>query len=172
MRGQKNITMNKHHHHKYSGLTTNKIGNETCVICGQVMYLDPKLVVAAIIADDNGIILVKRAIEPGVGKWSFPSGYVNRGETLESAMSREVMEECGIKVSVGWVSGLYSTEGNPIVLAVFNVDWISGKLKVNDSEITDVRVFPINQLPDLAFEHDKNIIQDWVNNLEMRNVSR
>src|SRR5262245_17268306 len=52
-----------------------------CTQCGFVFYLDPKIAVGTIIATDaNRIVLVRRAIEPGYGKWVFPGGYVDRGE--------------------------------------------------------------------------------------------
>ena len=51
--------------------------------CGFVFYLDPKIAVGTIIrATAGGIVLVRRAIEPGYGKWVFPGGYVDRGEPL------------------------------------------------------------------------------------------
>ena len=51
-----------------------------CSQCGFVFYLDPKIAVGTIIrAQDGGIVLVRRAIEPGFGKWVFPGGYVDRG---------------------------------------------------------------------------------------------
>src|SRR4026208_188686 len=53
-----------------------------CARCGFVHYVDPKVAVGAIITDDEGrIVLVKRAIEPGYGKWVFPGGFIDRGET-------------------------------------------------------------------------------------------
>ena len=60
-----------------------------CERCGFVFYLDPKVAVGTIIADAEGrIVLVKRAIEPGYGKWVFPGGYVDRGELV-------LMAACG-----------------------------------------------------------------------------
>jgi len=59
-----------------------------------VFYLDPKIAVGTIIRTDSGrIVLVRRAIEPGYGKWVFPGGYVDRGELLTSAAIREAREE-------------------------------------------------------------------------------
>ena len=53
-----------------------------CTACGYVLYLDPKVAVGTIIHNnDGGIILVRRAIEPGFGLWVFPGGYVDYGET-------------------------------------------------------------------------------------------
>ena len=84
-----------------------------CPSCGRVAYADPKFAAAAVIPLDGGIVLVQRAIEPGLGMWSFPSGYVNRGEMPNRAVEREVREECGLIVSAGWVIGIYSTTGRP-----------------------------------------------------------
>jgi len=61
-----------------------------CTACGYVFYLDPKLAVGTIISIDGGrIVLVKRAIDPGYGKWVFPGGYVDRGEEVRAAAVRE-----------------------------------------------------------------------------------
>ena len=57
-----------------------------CVVCGFVFYLDPKIAVGTIIrTGGNRLVLVRRAIEPGYGKWVFPGGYVDRGEPLTVA---------------------------------------------------------------------------------------
>ena len=51
-----------------------------CRECGFVFYIDPKVAVGTIIRDaDDRLVLVRRAIEPGYGKWVFPGGYVDRG---------------------------------------------------------------------------------------------
>ena len=116
------------------------------------------------------IVMVKRGVEPNIGKWSFPSGYVNRYETLENALKREVNEECGITIEVGWIVGIYSDKNNPVILAVFHANWKNGELKVNDDEVIDVDIFSLKKLPDLAFLHDKKIIKDWIDSLRLRNL--
>ena len=70
-----------------------------CARCGHVVYLDPKIAVGTIIqVASGGLVLVRRAIEPGYGKWVFPGGYVDRGEPLTAAAVREAREECGLDV--------------------------------------------------------------------------
>src|ERR671925_869555 len=76
-----------------------------CSACGWVYYVDPKVAVAVLIGRDGKLLLNRRAIEPGLGKWSFPSGYVNRGEVLEEAAAREVQEETGLDVQVDALFG-------------------------------------------------------------------
>jgi len=106
--------------------------------------------------------MVQRAIEPAIGKWSFPSGYVNRGEKIERAVEREVREECGLETVVERLVGLYSEDGNEIVLAVYEVRVTGGKLQVGDHETLDVRIVNVENLPELAFDHDREIIADWM----------
>jgi ADP-ribose pyrophosphatase YjhB (NUDIX family) len=132
-----------------------------------MIWNDPKIAGAAIVPMDGGIVMVQRAIEPAIGKWSFPSGYVNRGEKLERAVEREVLEECGLEVVVENLIGLYSEEGNSIVLAVYEARVTGGQLQSADHETLDVRVFAADDLPELAFAHDRGIVEDWLKTQEM-----
>ncbi len=137
--------------------------------CDRVIYSDPKVAVAAIIPMDDGIVLLKRAIEPQIGMWSFPSGYVDRGERLERALEREVKEECGLVVSVEWLVGVYSDEGQVVVLVVYHAEVVDGELMAGD-ETSDARVFAADEMPELAFEHDDRIVNDWFNGMIARRL--
>ncbi len=123
-------------------------------------YLDPKVVGVGILEKENKILLVKRGIEPGYGLWSMPSGYINRFEKVEDAIERELLEECGIIVKADWISGVYSNTDSPIIPLVWNLKFISGDIKPLD-ETLEVGFFEINNLPDLAFDHDLEIISSW-----------
>ena len=137
--------------------------------CNRIIYSDPKVAVAAIIPMDGGIVLIKRAIEPRIGKWSFPSGYVDRGEKLERALEREVLEECGLAVSVDWLVGVYSEIGQAVVLVVYHADAVDGVLIAGD-ETSDARVFVVDAMPELAFEHDDRIVRDWLEGVRIRKL--
>ena len=58
--------------------------------------------------------------------------------------------------------GLYSEDGNDIVLAVYQVRVTGGRLQVGDHETLDVQVVDVENLPELAFDHDRGIIADWI----------
>jgi 8-oxo-dGTP diphosphatase len=154
--------VNETHDHDLPDLIPGSHGHPACADCGRTIWNDPKIAGAAIVPMDGGIVMVQRAIEPAIGKWSFPSGYVNRGEKIERAVEREVLEECGLETTVDQLVGLYSEAGNPIILAVYEAAIVGGKLESADHETLDVGVFKIGQLPDLAFAHDRGIIDDWV----------
>lgn len=90
-----------------------------CGACGFVFYLGPKLVAGAIVELDGGIVLIQRAIEPGYGLWTFPGGFVERGEVAEAAAARETLEETGIEIEVTGIVGLYTYEDQAPAIAVF-----------------------------------------------------
>jgi len=63
-----------------------------CTVCGFIFYLDPKLSVIAVIPMDEGVVMVRRAINPGYGLWVVPGGFVDMGEVVEDAVVRETLE--------------------------------------------------------------------------------
>src|SRR6202140_3991729 len=97
-----------------------------CARCGFIFYLDPKIAVGTIIkvAGDR-IVLVRRAIEPGYGRWVFPGGYVDRGEPLTVAAIREPAKSAGsraalegsVKFSHTWAAPRSSSSTRPRRLA-------------------------------------------------------
>ena len=131
-----------------------------CIECDFVYYVDPKVAVAIIVPCADGIVLGRRAIDPGRGAWSFPSGYVDRGEVVEEAACREVLEEVGLQVAIDGLVGLYSTAGEPVILVVYAARVVGGELTVG-SEMSEVGVFRPEALPPMAFAHDQRIIADW-----------
>jgi ADP-ribose pyrophosphatase YjhB (NUDIX family) len=126
-----------------------------------VYYEDPKLVAVAVIPIDGKLVLGRRSINPRIGFWSFPSGYVNRGEAVDAAVIREVSEETCLIVEVEHLLGLYSEAENPIVLAVYVTRAVGGSLDIGD-EVSEVGLFPPDKLPELAFPKDQRILEDWL----------
>jgi 8-oxo-dGTP pyrophosphatase MutT (NUDIX family) len=134
----------------------------TCPKCGFIHYLDPKVAVAVIVGDEHGVLLGKRRVDPGSGRWSFPAGYVNRGEILEEAAAREVLEEIGIAVRLTGLVGVYSERGEPVVLVVYSGEIEAGEPIPDGHEVSEVRRFPLERLPvELAFPHDRRVLADW-----------
>jgi 8-oxo-dGTP diphosphatase len=126
------------------------------------VYRDPKLAVAVIIADARGILLQQRAMEPRLGLWTFPSGYVDRGEQVERAAEREVEEELGVSVTLTHLLGVYSEPRNPVVLIVYiGTLPVSAVPVVQEEEIAAIGYYTPDDLPPLAFDHDARIIADW-----------
>ena len=134
-----------------------------CERCGFVFYLGPKLVAGAIVELDGGIVLIQRAIEPGYGRWTFPGGFVERGEVAEEAAARETLEETGLEVEVSGIIGLYTYEGQIPAVAVFSARQIGGEPEPLD-ETLDVKQFPRDGLPwsELAFPSTEQALKDYL----------
>jgi len=65
-------------------------------------YPDRPIVgVGAVIVEDGKVVLIRRRYEPLAGEWSLPGGMVELGETLETAIAREMLEETGLVIEVG-----------------------------------------------------------------------
>jgi 8-oxo-dGTP pyrophosphatase MutT (NUDIX family) len=132
-----------------------------CVACGRVVFLDPKLAVTVVIERDGMLLLGLRAAhtrEPG--KWSFPAGFVDRGEQVELAAIREVAEETGLHVTLSPALDLLSESGDPTVLAVYAATSVVGTERAGD-DLDELGWFPADSLPPLAFAHDSRIVATW-----------
>jgi ADP-ribose pyrophosphatase YjhB (NUDIX family) len=72
-----------------------------CPSCGTIHYHNPKLVVGCVPEHDGRILLCRRAIEPRLGYWTIPAGFMENGETLQAAAARESFEEALARVEIG-----------------------------------------------------------------------
>jgi ADP-ribose pyrophosphatase YjhB (NUDIX family) len=135
-----------------------------CAACGYVFYLDPKVAVGTIIEmSEGGIVLVRRAIDPGYGKWVFPGGYVDRGEQVHTAAIREAREECGLEIELERLVNVYSYPGRAPIILVYSARVIGGAL-CTDDEGLEVRVFDPTDIPwdDLAFRSTRQALHDYI----------
>lgn len=132
-----------------------------CPACDFTSFADPKIAVATIIDSGDGVVMQRRAINPGLGKWTFPSGFVDRGEDVVTAARREVLEEVGIEVSDLDLFDVYSDPWETVTLIVYVADCPGIQPTVGD-ESDKVGVIDPNDLPELAFPRDQRIINDWL----------
>lgn len=130
-----------------------------CGGCGLVQWRDPKLAAGVLVARAGRVLLVQRNHEPGLGLWSFPSGFVDRGEVVEAAAAREAFEEAGVAVTIGRLIGVFSAPGNPVVFVVYEAS--TDDDPVPGPEALAAAFFDPASLPPLAFEHDAGIIARW-----------
>jgi ADP-ribose pyrophosphatase YjhB (NUDIX family) len=133
-----------------------------CKECSFIDYQDPKLIVNSIIRFNDKIVLLKRTKELEADKWTLPGGYVDRGETIESAAERESKEECGIRTSVEHFMGIYSYPGKMEVAVIFVARYLSGELVAGD-EILEVKLFDPKNIPwdKLAYPSITEALQDY-----------
>ena len=114
------------------------------------------------------ILLIKRRTSPFEGYWALPGGRVDLGETVEQTIVREVKEETGLDVAVVRKIGEYHEQGvqdgeeYDYYPACFLVKTLGGETKKQESEIEEIKLFSLNQVPEpLAFEHTQ-MIKDYI----------
>jgi ADP-ribose pyrophosphatase YjhB (NUDIX family) len=134
-----------------------------CTTCDFVLFPDPKVAAGCIVELDGGIVLLRRAIEPGYGKWVFPGGYVDRGERVEDAAVRETLEEASLEVRVTSLLNVYSYVGRPVIVVVYTAEAIGGRFAAAD-EALEGRVVAPSEIPwgELAFPSTFEALRDYV----------
>ena len=122
---------------------------------------------------DNKILLIKRNTIPFKGYWALPGGRMDPGETVEQTIVREVKEETGLGVTIVSKVGEYIEKGIKDKVeyeyypTCFVVKPVGGEIKKQESEIQEIKLFSLNDLPKpLAFEHDE-MIKDYVDTSKM-----
>ena len=133
-----------------------------CPKCGWVRYENPLPSAAALVKNKKKeILLVKRGVEPGVGKWALPSGFVEIDETPEKACLRELEEETGLRGEIVRLIGVYSQKS----LLYKNVLIIGYEVKARGktspgSDSLSADFFSPFSLPEIAFSSHKEMIKD------------
>ena len=137
-----------------------------CVRCGFVFYIDPKVAVGTIIDTGGRLVLVRRAIEPGYGKWVFPGGYVDRGELPTVAAVREAREECGLDIRLDGLVNIYSYAGRAPIIIVYAATATGGTLGT-DEECLESAEFAPDRIPweQLAFRSTRDGLRDYLDGI-------
>lgn len=136
----------------------------SCGGCGYVHFAEPKLAACALVVFGGRVLLAKRGIEPSLGKWVIPGGYVDRGETVEDAAVREVREETGLAVRLVSLLNVYSYDGVAVVLVVFVAEPITGREPEPLDETLEVRYFALDEIPwdEIGFSSSHDALKEIV----------
>ena len=115
----------------------------------------------AAILKESQVLLVKPPdwVSQYSGHWNFPGGVVQIDEKLENGAEREVFEETGIKCSVVKLINTTYNEKFDTAVNIFKADYVSGAIKIQESEISDAKWFEVEEalkLP-LAFDIEKTL---------------
>jgi 8-oxo-dGTP diphosphatase len=112
----------------------------------------PEVAVGAVALLDDAVLLVRRGRGPAAGEWSVPGGRVERGETVHTAVVREVLEETGLEVVVdrflGWVERI--DEAYHFVILDFAVTVLDASVAaVAGDDAAEVAWVPLTELSEL-----------------------
>lgn len=123
-----------------------------CDACGAIHYQNPKMVVGCIPEWEDRILMCRRAIEPRLGFWTLPAGFMENGETTAQGAMREALEEAGARVEIHSLYALFNLPHIDQVYLLFRARLLD--LEVNPGiESLEVRLFRESEIPweSLAF---------------------
>jgi ADP-ribose pyrophosphatase YjhB (NUDIX family) len=135
-----------------------------CSSCGQIVYVNPRLVVTTLpITDAGEIVLIRRGIEPAVGRWAQPGGFLEVDETVNQAAIRETWEETGLVVEPGEFIGLYTRLEATVVTLVFEARIVAGTAAPTP-EALEIAAFAPDAIPwpEIAFKTTIWALRDWL----------
>jgi len=130
---------------------------------GHVTWRNPRVVVGTLPVRDGQVFLARRGIEPGIGLWSYPGGYLEIGESTQEGARRETEEETLLRVEIGRLIGAYSRPMGSVVTLIYEAHVVGGEA-LPGVETTEVRGFAPDDIPwqELAFSTTESALRDWV----------
>lgn len=143
-----------------------------CAACSAVHYVNPKLVVGCVPEHDGLILLCRRAIEPRLGFWTVPAGFMEIGETLADAARRETWEEALARVELGRLFSVVDVVHAGQVHVFF-----TGRLATAEfgagSETLETRLFRPDEIPwsELAFQSIRIALEQYFEDIRSGNAA-
>jgi ADP-ribose pyrophosphatase YjhB (NUDIX family) len=135
-----------------------------CSACGHLAYVNPRLVVTTIPVTETGeCVLLRRGIEPGLGTWAQPGGFLEVDETVTQAAIRETYEEIGLLVEPGRIVGLYSRLEAAVVVLAFEARIVGGSIRTSP-EALEIQSFAPGAIPwdGIVFKTTQWALRDWI----------
>ncbi len=117
-----------------------------CESCNIVHYQNPKVIAGCIAQWQGKVLLCKRAIEPRIGSWTVPAGYMENGETMERAALRETREETGADVRLDVLYSVFDIEAIDQIYIIYRGVMTSPNI-VAGPECSEARLFELDEIP-------------------------
>jgi ADP-ribose pyrophosphatase YjhB (NUDIX family) len=136
---------------------------------GHVTWRNPRIVVGTLPTRGGRVHLTRRAIEPGMGRWSYPGGFLELGEATQEGARRETEEETELRVEIGPLVGVYSRPHAGVVTIIYEATVVGGRPEPA-AETSEVGLFGPDEIPwdQLAFSTVESALRDWVASLPGR----
>ena len=133
-----------------------------CDACGTIHYQNPKMIVGCIAEWENRILLCRRAIEPRLGLWTVPAGFMENGETTAQGAARETLEEANARVEVGPLYAMYNIPHINQVYILFRARLLDLDFSAG-TESLEVRLFDESDVPweQIAFATVRNTLNHY-----------
>jgi len=134
-----------------------------CENCGTIHYVNPKLVVGSVPEYEGRILICKRGIEPRLGYWTIPAGFMENDETLEAGAAREAVEEARIQVEIGSLLLLANVTSARQVHVFFRSRMLTPHFATTHESL-EVKLVEASEIPwdDLAFPSTEYALRRYV----------
>jgi 8-oxo-dGTP diphosphatase len=139
-----------------------------CEGCGFVLYVNPRPATCAVVVDEDRVMLVRRGVEPRLGYWDLPGGFLERGEHPAEGLRRELREETGLEIEILEPLGFYLDtypEPGETTLNLYYIARIAGGEPTPGSDVAEIRWFPRDALPphdEIAFANNRAALAAWL----------
>ena len=137
-----------------------------CMNCGFIRFRNPSPSTGTIALMDGKIVMIKRGRPPSKGKWAFPSGFIELGETPKEAALREMEEESGVRGDIIDLIGVYYEQSKvwgDLLVIMYLVNVPSGEVRAGDDAV-EARLFTKDEVPRFRF---MSFRQSWERAQEM-----
>ena len=123
-----------------------------CQECGWINYVNPKVIVGAVVTAGEHLLICRRAIEPRRGYWTIPAGFMEQNETAEEGAAREAREEANAHIAINALLGVYSIPRISQVQLIFRAELADPNVSPGPESL-DVELITWDQIPwtELAF---------------------
>ncbi|MEM8593520.1 MAG: NUDIX hydrolase [Pseudomonadota bacterium] len=135
--------------------------------CQEIHYVNPKIIVCTLPVLDDKVLLCKRAIEPRVGFWTLPGGFMECAESTEQGAIRETQEEAGAEVSVRQLYRVFDMPHINQVYIIYLAEMTSPQFEAGEESL-EVALFSESDVPwsDVAFTVMKRALEDYFQDLK------
>jgi ADP-ribose pyrophosphatase YjhB (NUDIX family) len=143
-----------------------------CSGCGTVHYSNPKIIVGALPIWEGKILLCKRAIEPRLGKWTLPCGFMENAETAEEGAIRETVEEAKANIKITNLQSVYSIPQINQVYLVFLAELLDLNFSPGEESL-EVQLFEEDSIPwkEIAFSAIYFSLENYLKDRKTGNTS-
>lgn len=133
-----------------------------CGDCGWIHYVNPKVVVGAVVASGDRLLLCRRAIEPRRGFWTIPAGYLEERESSEQGAAREAREEACAEIRIDGLLGVYNIPRISQVQLIYRAELLDGR-HAPGPESLESRLLTWDEIPwrELAFPTVQWALNAW-----------
>jgi ADP-ribose pyrophosphatase YjhB (NUDIX family) len=134
-----------------------------CETCDTIHYQNPRVIVGCIPIWEDKIMLCRRGIEPQLGFWNIPGGFLENGENVEDGAAREALEEAGLHLRIEHLQSVFTVpKANQVHLhflaTILKPEWHL------TTETTEIQLFTPEEIPwhDVAFQSNEFALKSYI----------